>query len=233
MMNRKNRKTVTKAESTGDLQLDIMECLLGLAHGECHDNESGSVLDAPHCSPETSEDNLGQAQNPAALIAPSRSDSSFATPDISNPQTMSPNNTIAHSNKEISACRTEADEALSMVVANQPLAEAGNNDAEHSHQPYSTKAIAMPVKDFVALIGVSISTVYSWMSHDTVGKAEIMGKTYVWITEQHDCHLRTMESLAIESRDHGYKVVLEFEGYCLKARYTASTNKTKNKGSNK
>jgi|GEM_PF-5692081 len=95
------------------------------------------------------------------------------------------------------------------------------------------RAIALPVEDFRSIVGISLSTAYTWMEKNKVGKAQIMGKTYVWITEKHDKYRLTQESLAIESRDHGYKVVLEFEGYCLKARYTASTNKTKNKGSNK
>lgn len=79
-------------------------------------------------------------------------------------------------------------------------------------------AIAMTVGDFSELVGVSISTVYCWMANHKTGKAEIMGKTYVWLPEMSDKFNEVQSALLAKGKENPYNLEFSCAGYSFNSQ---------------
>jgi hypothetical protein len=92
--------------------------------------------------------------------------------------------------------------------------------ADTPSTPRKTSVIFMKVEDYAALLGKSLSTVYRWKEKNAiVGSAEIMGESYVWISDQFEGkYNQAMDKLTAPDSGMAKTMVWECTGYALRHR---------------
>lgn len=99
----------------------------------------------------------------------------------------------------------------------------------HENPVGPMNAIAMPIDEFRQIVGVSSSTAYCWMKEKKVGKAEIMGKTYVWLTALHDIYREVETIVDAAERGQDFGIELAFSACFFHSKRETSTKTTKGK----
>lgn len=124
------------------------------------------------------------------------------------------------------ACQTpDREDCRESAIRVNNIVVKDSNESGDTIPPNVPRAIAMSVNDFGTLLGISQSTAYSWMARKYVGKADIMGKTFVWISEQHARFNEVIAAIQAMKKNLNHSV--EFTCVCHRATPYSETSKKK------